>query len=186
MRRSGKSFRLFQEIQSLVNDGVSHENILYFNFEDERLKPYPSDLGDRVLAAFYEVSPDAKQSGAYLFLDEIQEMPDWGLWLCRIVDTEKATIYATGSSSKVLSADIATEFRGRSVTSEILPFGFSEYLRYHDATLADKETLTSTDRIRIKKHFDSYMIRGGFPAIQDERTLKRCHFLQKGTELKWT
>lgn len=178
MRRSGKTYRLFQEIEMLIEQGVSSHNILYFNFEDDRLKPFSANLGDQVLAAFYELQPQAKSEGAYLFLDEIQEIPDWGTWLRRIVDTEKVTLYVTGSSAKVLSADIASEFRGRSLTNELLPFGFKEYLRYHDETLLHKSRPTTAENIMIKKHFEEYLLRGGFPAVQEEEKERLVAILQ--------
>ena len=115
MRRSGKTYRLFQEMRRLLDDGVPPAQMLYFNFEDDRLKPLTSAVGDAVLDTFFELHPEAHERGAYLFLDEVQEIEDWGTWLRRIIDTKKVTVYATGSSSKLLSADVATAFRGRSV-----------------------------------------------------------------------
>lgn len=178
MRRSGKTYRLFQEIETLLDRGVSPENILYFNLEDDRFKPFSPSLGDQVLSAFYELYPHAKSEGAYLFLDEIQEIPDWGIWLRRIVDTEKVTLYVTGSSAKVLSADIASEFRGRSITNELLPFGFGEYLRYHDEGLANKSRFTTAENLELKKHFEEYLLRGGFPAVQEEEEERLVAVLQ--------
>lgn len=183
MRRSGKTFRLFQEMRKLIDAGVSSEQILYFNFEDDRLKPFNPQLGDMVLSSFYELYPLAKTKGAYLFLDEIQEVPEWGTWLRRVVDTEKVSIYATGSSAHVLSADVATEFRGRSITSELLPLGFSEYLRYHDEPLANKKTLSTADDLLLKKHFEKYLSQGGFPAVQDEEEGRLVGILQSYASL---
>ena len=125
MRRSGKTYRLFQEMRRLLDDGVPPAQMLYFNFEDDRLKPLTSAVGDAVLDAFFELHPEAHERGAYLFLDEVQEIEDWGTWLRRIIDTKKVTVYATGSSSKLLSADVATAFRGRSVGCALLPMSAS-------------------------------------------------------------
>lgn len=113
MRRSGKSYRMFQEMDELIRQGVGPNLICYFNFEDNRFAPVTAQTGDEVLDTFYELHPEALTDGAYLFFDELQEMQDWGAWLRRIVDTRKATIYVSGSSSKMLSTEIATEFRGR-------------------------------------------------------------------------
>ena len=125
VRRCGKTYRLFQEMNHI---GQMHPRvpILYFNFEDERLKPFEASLLSEVLDTFYAIHPEAKEMGAYLFFDEIQEVPEWGMFLRRLVDTEKVTIYVTGSSSRMLSADMATEFRGRSLTREIWPMSWSE------------------------------------------------------------
>lgn len=167
MRRSGKTYRLFQEIETLLKDGISPHNILYFNFEDDRLRPLTPAIGDLVIEAFYELNPQSKTEGAYFFLDEVQEIPDWGIWLRRIVDTEKTTVYVSGSSAHILAADVATEFRGRSLTSELLPYGFSEYLRYHFNSVPTIPFSTA-EALRLKKVFEKYLLQGGFPAIQNE------------------
>ena len=104
VRRCGKTYRLYQEMRRIVAEGYPQDSILYFNFEDERLKPYEKELLQEVIEVFYARNPRARQEGAFFFFDEIQEVPDWGLFLRRMVDTYKATIYATGSSSKMLSA----------------------------------------------------------------------------------
>ena len=132
MRRSGKSYRLFQEMDALIASGISPDHICYFNFEDDRLAPVTSSVGDEVLEIFQTLHPDAFTEGAYLFFDELQEMEGWGPWLRRVVDTRKVTIYATGSSSKMLSSEIATEFRGRAIDYELLPLSFGEYLVFND------------------------------------------------------
>ena len=112
MRRCGKTYRLYQEMHRIVQSGHPFENILYFNFEDERLRPYNPQLLSEVLDAFYALRPQAKTEGAFLFFDEIQEVPEWGAFLRRVIDTQKATVYAAGSSSKMLSTGLASEFRG--------------------------------------------------------------------------
>ena len=191
MRRSGKTYRLLQEIQMLLQQGVQKQDILYFNFEDERLRPFEQGLGNQVLEAFYELNPRAKTDGAYLFFDEVQEVPDWGIWLRRVVDTEKVTLYVTGSSAKILSADVATEFRGRSLTSELLPFGFREYVRYHEGALLEASPLeanalasppasplTSYQHLALKQQLKNYLLRGGFPAVQDEPDDRATGLLQ--------
>jgi predicted AAA+ superfamily ATPase len=167
MRRSGKTYRLLQEIQTLITEGVSPKNILYFNFEDDRLRPLNAVIADLVIEVFYELNPQAKAEGAYFFLDEVQDIPDWGVWLRRVVDSEKASIYVTGSSAHMLAAEVATEFRGRSLTSELLPFGFAEYVRYHNDAVP-KPPFSTADTFVLKQLFEQYLIRGGFPAIQDE------------------
>ena len=77
------------------------------------------------------MNPRARREGAFLFFDEIQEVPEWGAFLRRVVDTLPATVYVTGSSSRMLSADLASEFRGRAISRELFPMSFSEYCRWH-------------------------------------------------------
>lgn len=168
MRRSGKSYRLFQEIGSLLDAGIAPNRICYFNFEDDRLAPVTPAVGDEVLEAFYALNPAALDEGAYLFFDELQEMDGWGSWLRRVVDTTKATIYVSGSSSKMLSTEISTEFRGRSLGFELLPFSFSEYVRATCPGIPTSAVAYSTkDRLILQNALLQYLERGGFPATVD-------------------
>ena len=85
-RRCGKTYRLYQEMQRLQGRGVELDRMLYFNFEDERLRPYEPSLLADVLDTFYALHPAARTEGACIFFDEIQEIPEWGAFLRRVVD----------------------------------------------------------------------------------------------------
>lgn len=167
MRRSGKSYRLFQEMDLLVSSGIPSNRICYFDFDDDRLKPITPATGDAVLEAFYGMNPSALSEGAYLFFDELQEMSDWGSWLRRIVATRKATIYVSGSSSKMLSTEIATEFRGRALDLELLPFSFREYCRARGVRGADAAAHSTEEALRLEEACRLYLQAGGFPATFD-------------------
>lgn len=169
IRRCGKSYRLLQEIEHLESLGVRQSSICYFDFDDDRLKPITPAVGDEVLEAFYAMHPEALTDGAYFFFDELQEMQDWSTWLRRIVATRKATVYVSGSSSKLLSREIASEFRGRALEFELLPFSFSEYARAHGISIRpSRENAFSTeDRARLHAAFSRYLECGGFPATFD-------------------
>ncbi len=111
----------------------------------------------------------------HFFFDEIQEVPEWDIAARRIVDTEKATIYVTGSSSRMLSNDVATEFRGRSIPYELLPLSFREYLRFHGIDGASQSGVFSKEQAStLKNACARYLIQGGFPGVQllddNERT----------------
>ena len=73
-----------------------------------------------MLETFFELHPSSRSQGTFLFFEEIQEVPDWDIAARRIVDTEKITMYVAGSSSRMLSTDVATEFRGRSIAYELI------------------------------------------------------------------
>lgn len=162
-RRCGKTYRLFQEMNALTSSGVSPEQMLYFNFEDERLKPYePSLLGD-VLDTFFAMYHHAREAGAYLFLDEVQEVPEWGTFLRRAVDSLNVTMYVTGSSSKMLSAELGSEFRGRSLARELFPLSFSEFVRYRNGAVPNcAEGLSAADKSLLRYELGQYLVRGGF------------------------
>lgn len=184
MRRSGKSYRLLQEMDRLLSSGVPSERICYFDFDDDRLKPITPATGDAVLEAFYAINPSALSEGAYLFLDELQEMSDWGAWLRRIVATRKATIYVSGSSSKMLSSEIATEFRGRAIDFELLPFSFREIVA-QDPSLAPSlraHIQTAAQAARLQASLDAYLVSGGFPAAQGLPRPQASALLQSYTQ----
>jgi predicted AAA+ superfamily ATPase len=130
MRRSGKTYLLYQEMQRLIAAGVDRGRILYVNFEDDRLQPLGPDVLDRTLETFYRLSPSARSEGAHLFLDEIQSVDGWSRFARRVLDTESARLYLSGSSAKMLSTEVATEFRGRGFAVELLPLSFAEALLF--------------------------------------------------------
>lgn len=164
-RRCGKTYRLFQEMRDIMAAGYDPETILYFNFEDERLKPYSLQLLSDVLDTFFALHPIAKKRGCFLFFDEIQEVPDWSLFLRRVIDSNEATVYVTGSSSKMLSAELASEFRGRSLSRELFPLSFGEYVR-HETGLAvgGSAGLSSAEAATLRNALNGYLLRGGYIA----------------------
>lgn len=173
VRRCGKTYRLFQEMRRIMDSGVSADRLLYFNFEDERLKPFTPGLLQDVLDSYFELYPQARAEGVYLFFDEIQEVPDWGMFLRRLVDTLDAVIYVTGSSSKMLSREVATEFRGRALPRELFPMSFSEYMRFHGADVghvprggSGRRAFTADEVAHLRHGLAGYLERGGFIAAQ--------------------
>ena len=164
-RRCGKTYRLFQEMHDVLRAGYGAQNLLYFNFEDERLKPYSSELLSDVVDTFFAMRPSEKVDGCFLFFDEIQEVPEWSTFLRRLIDSEKVTVYVTGSSSKMLSAELASEFRGRSISRELFPLSFKEFVRY---TTGESPSLSgglsSSDNAVLRNALQDYLIRGGYIA----------------------
>ncbi len=162
-RRCGKTYRMFQEMHRIVSSGYDLESILYFNFEDERLKPYSKELLSDVVDTFYALHPQARESGAFLFFDEIQEVPEWGLFLRRLIDSSKATVYVTGSSSRMLSHELGSEFRGRALSREMFPLSFSEYVRYTTGRQINRsEAYSADDQALLRNALASYLKRGGY------------------------
>ncbi len=184
MRRSGKTFRLYQEIMAVLDSGVSANRVCYFNFDDDRLRPLSATLVSDVLECFFEMNPSARTEGAYLFFDEIQDVPGWDVVVRRILDTEKVAMWVTGSSSRMLSEDVATEFRGRSISYELLPYSFREYLRAWGEEPAWGQSLDS--RVlgsSLKKALRGYLVEGGFPAAQGLDDMERAQLLQSYAQL---
>ena len=162
VRRSGKTFILFSIIKQLKKNGIDSKNILYINFEDDRL--YPLSLSDLniLLETYYELFPQNKKEKIYVFFDEIQNVPGWEMFVRRVLDTENCRIFITGSSAKLLSKEIATALRGRGITYEIFPLSFKEFLTFKNI---DPNNHTSARQAKIKNAFNEYLSRGGFPEV---------------------
>ena len=164
MRRVGKTYFLYQQIQNMLGNGVPKSSILYINFEDDRLAPFNEQRLAKLVEAFYALYPENHDRKCYLFFDEIQNVPNWPIVVRRLHDTKNAEIFLTGSSAKLLSKEIATSLRGRSLAVEIWPYSFHEYMRAKkisiDQSLYDKKT-----QDRLAQTFREYLSDGGFPEI---------------------
>ena len=124
-RRTGKTY-CFYQIMKQLSEFVPKQNMIYINFEDERLDLKASDLG-LIIDSYYELYPE-QRGELYFFFDEIQNVEGWEKFVRRIYDSVSKKIFITGSSSKLLSKEIASSLRGRSLSFEIFPFSFKEYL----------------------------------------------------------
>ncbi len=171
-RRAGKTFFCFQLINQLKVK-ISKENILYLNFEDEKLLGIEAKDLDKLMEAFYELSTAEKNQNIYLFLDEIQNVKNWDNWVRRIYDTQKKIkLILTGSSSKLLSREISTGLRGRSINVEIFPLSFKELLTWDKIPYNIKTISRSKEKIGVKKRFHKFLADGSYPAIIKDNNLK--------------
>ena len=165
-RRSGKSTYLFQRIRKLIDSGVSRDCILYLNFFDDRLRHLQRDGLAMVLDAYFSLYPEKKNAETvYCFFDEIQVVPGWENFVDRLMRTEKCEVFITGSSAQMLSREIATQMRGRTLSWELLPFSFREYLHFKGLTGADP--LSTKRRLLVEDAFNGYFESGGFPEVAD-------------------
>lgn len=165
MRRAGKTYFALQKVLELIPNNIPLESILYINFEDDRLLPMDHKEMGRLIEAFYTLFPENHSRICYLFFDEVQNVSDWALVIRRFFDSKKVQIYLTGSSAKLLSKEIATSLRGRSIETEIWPYSFSEFLLAHQIALPKTPFGKKTEDL-LKKHLLSYFHLGGFPAVQ--------------------
>jgi len=158
VRRSGKThlcYGLLNELRKTVDP----HNLVYLNFEDDRLIDITlADLDD-LMEGYYTLYPTKRDELVYLFLDEVQNIPNWERYIRRIHDTLNVHIVVTGSSSRLLSKEIATCLRGRTLTYEIFPFSFTEYLRFHDIEI---NLNSSKSRSYIEHAFGNFLTQGGF------------------------
>jgi hypothetical protein len=160
-RRSGKTWYFFQLMSELTSLGVKRNQILYINFEDERLS-FDNDY-DQIIDAYLELYPTNKLSDIYIFFDEIQELSNWEKYVRRLYDTVTPKIFLTGSNAKMLSKEIATSLRGRSLTFEIMPLSFLEYLSFKNIDATD--TYSTVNRALIESGFEEYLSWGGYPEL---------------------
>ncbi|MEW6518562.1 MAG: ATP-binding protein [Thermodesulfobacteriota bacterium] len=174
-RRAGKTCYFSQLISILEKAEVKRQQILYVNFEDERL-----DLEgnyDQILNAYFELYPHQSPDELHIFLDEIQELPDWEKFVRRLYDTVTKKIYLTGSNAKMLSREIATSLRGRSLSFEIMPLSFREFLRFKDIDPADY--FSTRNSALINNCFDEYLVWGGFPELVNMESQLKPAVLQE-------
>ncbi len=160
-RRAGKTAYCFGLIRKLLESGRSAEQILYINFEDERLDRTTQEL-DLIVQVYQREYPDHDLSSCVFVFDEIQNVPNWDRFVRRMYDTVCKNLIITGSNSKVLSKDIATSLRGRTLTYEILPLSFREYLSFLKVSSVPK---TGKDAALVQLHLENYLVYGGFPEI---------------------
>ncbi len=160
-RRSGKTYYLYYLIEKLLRKGVKKKEILYINFEDQKLTDFSLNDLSMALEVFYEIYPENKSQKVWLFFDEIQNVERWEIFIRSILDKEEASVFISGSSSKLLSKEIATSLRGRTLNYVLLPFSFSEFLKAKNITY--KKYLSSGEKAKVANAFSEYFSYGGYP-----------------------
>ena len=167
-RRSGKTYMLYDIIKKLKRQGVKKEKIVFINFEDERLSVQTKDL-DMILQAYQQLYPNINLQEVYFFFDEIQNVEYWEKFVRRLFDTKSKKIFVTGSNSKLLSTEIATELRGRAISYTVYPYSFKEYLKSKNAP---SDIKTQAKRSKVISLSEQFLYGGGFPELlnYDKRT----------------
>lgn len=155
VRRSGKSTLCYNKLEA------AKVNYAYVNFDDENL--YGLDIKDmnNVLQVLYSIYGDF----THLFLDEIQNMEGWHLFVNRML-RKGIHVLLTGSNSKLLSGELASHLTGRHHTIELLPFSFKDWCNYNNVPTTP---LTTKNTGLLMGAFNKYMEQGGFPELLTER-----------------
>jgi hypothetical protein len=178
MRRSGKTFFLFQRMGELLREGVPRESILSLSFEDERLLPLTAKDLHLVPDTFYRRYPAMRRRDCAFFFDEIQNVEGWERFCRRLLDTERVHLCLSGSSSRLLSREIATSLRGRAIETEIFPFDFQEALA-HSGVRLEKGPLPGSATVSLlENRLGAYLFEGGFPEVQGLDAALRTRLLQ--------
>lgn len=161
LRHAGKSYLMFQRIAQLLTQGHKKEEILYFNFEDDRIDSLNvTDLD--LIKTCYEEMYDSRP---IFFLDEIQLVDRWEKFARRLAD-QKYQVYITGSNAKMLSNEIATTLGGRYMIHEVYPYSFKEYLKASGINIKTKNALYTHGKDIIKLS-NTYFQHGGLPETVD-------------------
>ena len=158
MRRAGKSYLLYQQMQKLLAKGVKPQEMLYINFEDERL----SGMNSSDLNLLLETHLEMYGTKPILFLDEIQNIKGWEKFARRLADT-KHRVYITGSNAKMLSRDIQTTLGGRYIAVDVYPYNFKEYLNASNTDFSGKSIFSTQGKARVLRKFNDYFRFGGLP-----------------------
>jgi len=158
-RRCGKTYFVYQLINRLLAR-QPNANMIYLNFEDERLTLTAAQL-HLILEAYYELYPKNYGQELYLFFDEIQEIDGWEKFVRRMYDTVTKNIFLTGSSAKILGKEIATSLRGRNLVYHLFPLSFEEYCRFQNLDVRDVHSTRA--RAVLKTQFEKYIRLGGYP-----------------------
>ena len=158
VRRSGKSFLLFQKIRQMLADGHGWEDMLYLDFEDRRLEGFTADDFNLILECHQEMYGKRPM----LFLDEIQNIDGWQKFARNLAD-KKYSVFITGSNAKMLSKEILSDLGGRYLPVEVYPLSFTEYLDFckipHDEFALD----ATETKAKFMKAYSEYLSWGGLP-----------------------
>ena len=156
-RRAGKTYLIYEFIKEKQ---LKPEEYLFINFEDEDTISFRRE--DLLNSPYLSKETYGKEPN-YLFFDEVQNLKEWERLVYTLYEKKRYRIVITGSSSKLLSKEIATSLRGRALTSTVFPLSFAEVLKAKNISLS--LPLPSEKTSGIKYELSNYLINGGFPDI---------------------
>lgn len=158
VRRAGKSFLLFQKMQEILACGHGWDEMLYINFEDDRLTQF--DVSD--FSLILEAHAEMYGKRPMLFLDEVQIIDGWEKFARRLADA-KYFVWITGSNAKMLSSEVMTTLGGRYLSTEVYPYSFKEYLNMEGVPYDSVSLLATETRATIIRTWNEYICWGGLP-----------------------
>jgi predicted AAA+ superfamily ATPase len=174
LRRAGKSYFLYQHVQHLIKTGqATIDDILYVNFEDERIAAVKAEE----LGLFLECYNEMFDGKPFIFLDEIQNVAGWEKFARRLADS-KYRVFVTGSNANMLSHEIYTTLGGRFLVKEVFPFSFREYLAFHKVVLG-RDTVVGFLQCMTEAHL-VFNISNFSDKMSSKETLKKRYFFDNG------
>jgi len=160
VRHAGKSYMLYQRVRQLQAAGKGWDEILFVDFEDERLAEFQTEDFESVIEAHLELYGKKP----VVFLDEVQNIAHWDKFVRRLADA-KYRVYVTGSNAKMLSKDVATTLGGRFFIMDAYPYSLKEYLTAQGVVLTEHWEYDTVQRSEVKRLLNDYFYYGGLPEI---------------------
>ncbi|MBN2524548.1 MAG: ATP-binding protein [Bacteroidales bacterium] len=155
VRRSGKTYLMYQTISHLLKSEVKPGEILYLNFDDPEFRNIRM-----VISSALEIKPDIK----YIFLDEVQNIPEWERQVRVFYDRgEFKQIFVSGSSASLISADLGKTLTGRHITLQVTPFSFREIISKYNIDYKDPY-----EKERVLHYLEGFLLDGGFPEVHED------------------
>ena len=162
VRRCGKSSLMMLVINSLVEQGVQKEQILWLGFDDERLYDMSTDELDDIITGYMEMYPNIPIKDVYMFFDEIQLVDKWELFVLRIFKSYCKNIYVSGSNAQMLSQELSSALRGWPLEYEEFPLSFNEYCRFKGIAT---NIFAEADKAKLKNAFAEFNHSSAFPEV---------------------
>lgn len=155
LRRAGKTTLLYKRVQDLIKSGVEWNQIIYINFDDERLIEFSVEDFEDIVVVAEELSTKKH----YFYFDEIQNIDGWEKFAIRLAN-QGYKVDITGSNAKMLSKEVEAKLGGRYISKEIMPYSFSEFLK---ANGIEKNGYSVKEIGKVNSLLNQYFINGGFP-----------------------
>jgi uncharacterized protein len=178
MRRTGKILCCYQKMSELLSRGIQKEEILYLNFEDDRLFEFEEKNFQEIVDVYYDKYPQHRNSRCHFFFYEIVRIDQWEPFIRQLLDRENVQVYFTGSSSRSLGKEIDTSLKGRSQKVEVFPLDFQEFLRYHKILDKKPTVFDMHYSAKLRQAIKDYVEIGGFPEVQRMDRHSRVKVLQ--------
>jgi predicted AAA+ superfamily ATPase len=175
IRRSGKSTLMINQIKRLLQDDIAIKNILFVNLEDPRfINHLHVDLLEQIKEVYLEyLDPENKP---YIFLDEIQNIPNWEKWVNKEYELKLSKLIISGSNSSMFSSEIASTLSGRYLAVDVYPLSFREYIDFKDININTPLDIISK-KIALNREFENYLKFGAFPKVLEYQEADRRELL---------
>jgi len=163
-RRAGKSSMMLLIMKKLRSKGIKP---VFINCEDIDFTGITINDLDRIENAIFNIYNLGSKSNIYLFIDEVQNFPEWQRWLRTLFDEGKYNIFVSGSTSELEEGRLPSDLRGRALETLILPFSFKEYCKANNIEYS--KYMNINDKSKLQKALTDFLDYGGYPEVVKEK-----------------